>query len=166
MIEFRSVMPKSVTKPTTEPSESQPPVASTATTPPISANGRLMLVSKVWRSEPKASNSRLTTPNVASADAISRSLRACGVVAGCEPPALVTALGVMGKPRPQLGHERLGIVPALQVRDHRLHPLAAFAQHLVAAFDQRDIGDVPQLDQPPGWCAQRESLHLAHVLAR
>ena len=55
MIELRSVIPNSVTNPTSEPSESQPPVAnSTAQIPPISANGRLRKVIARLRRLPKA----------------------------------------------------------------------------------------------------------------
>ena len=44
MIELRRVMPNRVTNPTSEPSDIQPPLNQTATTPPMSANGRLRKV--------------------------------------------------------------------------------------------------------------------------
>ena len=41
MTAFRVAMPNRVTNPTSEPSDSSPPVANTASTPPTSAKGRL-----------------------------------------------------------------------------------------------------------------------------
>ena len=53
MTAFRVAMPNSVTKPTSEPRLSSPPVANTASTPPTSANGRLA----------STRSSRLDSPN-------------------------------------------------------------------------------------------------------
>ena len=74
MIELRVVMPKSVTKPTSEPMVSPPSpgspstlVSQTASTPPTSANGTLASTSSRFRALPKAiaSSSRMPTAAMA-----------------------------------------------------------------------------------------------------
>ena len=49
MMPLRAAMPSTVTKPTSEPSDSTPPVSSTATTPPIRAKGIVSATSSVGR---------------------------------------------------------------------------------------------------------------------
>ncbi len=51
---FLNVIPKSVTKPTSEPIEIHPPLNITAITPPINAKGKFIKVSPKLRREPNA----------------------------------------------------------------------------------------------------------------
>ena len=58
------MIPKSVTKPTSEPIEIHPPLNITAITPPINAKGRFIKVSPKLRREPNAiySNNKTIKP--------------------------------------------------------------------------------------------------------
>ena len=62
MIPLRAAMPSTVTKPTSDPSDTTPRVATTANTPPTSANGIVKATSKVGRHAPKSVNSSSTMP--------------------------------------------------------------------------------------------------------
>ena len=85
MIELRVVMPKSVTKPTSEPSESEPPVAKTASTPPMRANGRLTSTRSKFLVllNTMLSSRMMPTPAMAECSNSSRFAAAC---ASPEPP--------------------------------------------------------------------------------
>src|SRR4029453_14677558 len=50
MIPLRAAMPRTVTKPTSDPSERTPPVISAARTPPTSANGKRAKTTAAWYS--------------------------------------------------------------------------------------------------------------------
>ena len=67
MMVLRSVMPNKVTKPTSEPMDNQPLVNITASTPPISANGRFKKVINRLRKLPRARYSNTMTPTMARA---------------------------------------------------------------------------------------------------
>ena len=74
-MELRSVMPNSVTKPTSEPSEIQPPVNIAAMTPPISAKGKLAKVSSKLRNLPKAIYNMRKIPTPANSECTIKSSR-------------------------------------------------------------------------------------------
>ena len=65
MIEFLVVMPKSVTKPTSDPTDKVPPDSNAARTPPTRANGKFASTSNVFRMFLNAMNSIRTIPTAA-----------------------------------------------------------------------------------------------------
>ena len=62
MMPLRAAMPITVTNPTSEPSDSTPPVSATAATPPTSANGRLTPTNAVMRRERNSIHTRSRMP--------------------------------------------------------------------------------------------------------
>ena len=54
MMPLRAAMPSTVTNPTSDPSDSTPPVRNTLATPPMSANGMVSATSATMRTEPKS----------------------------------------------------------------------------------------------------------------
>ena len=60
---LRAEMPITVTNPTSEPSDSTPPVSATPTTPPTSENGRLVATSAVMRADLNSSHTSSRTPS-------------------------------------------------------------------------------------------------------
>ncbi len=73
MIKLRMVMPNSVTNPTNEPTDNNPPVANTASTPPTNAKGRFARINSTCRHEPNSTASNSTMPVPASSKCTSRS---------------------------------------------------------------------------------------------
>ena len=66
MMPLRAAMPSTVTNPTSDPSDSTPPVSDTPTTPPTSANGIVRATSSVGRHDRKSAYSTSTMPISAS----------------------------------------------------------------------------------------------------
>ena len=60
---LRAAMPSTVTKPTSDPSDSTPPVRNTLATPPINANGIVSATSATSRAEPKSTCSTSRMPS-------------------------------------------------------------------------------------------------------
>jgi hypothetical protein len=79
MMPLRLAMPNSVMKPTSEATESTPPLAATASAPPISASGKFTMTSAASRHAPNAITNSTAIPTKATTESPVMVRLACGL---------------------------------------------------------------------------------------